>query len=87
MDLQLVRLCQAGLRQPLAYILSLVPLQLQHLPVLRVLYYCPIAGKLLCKTYKKNNKSSLTLRGSIYLLKISVFQRELLGLLSSKYDV
>lgn len=49
MDFQLVRFCQTWLSQPLAYILSLVPLQLQHLPVLRVLYYCPIAGKLLCK--------------------------------------
>ncbi|KYM80524.1 hypothetical protein ALC53_09074 [Atta colombica] len=47
MDFELVRFCQTRLCQPLAYILSLVPLQLQHLPVLRVLYYCPIAGKLL----------------------------------------
>lgn len=46
-DLQLVGLGQAALRQPLADVFSLVALQLKHLSVFWVLDHCSIAGKFL----------------------------------------
>lgn len=45
--LQLLRLGQPGLGQPLANVLALVALQLQHLAVLCVLHYRSVARKLL----------------------------------------
>jgi len=58
--LELVRLGQAAPRQPLADVLTLVPLQLQHLSVLRVLNHSAIASKFLQKTKTMQlNKLSL----------------------------
>lgn len=45
--LQLLRLGQPGLGQPLANVLALVTLKLQHLAVLRVLHYRSVARKFL----------------------------------------
>lgn len=45
--LQLLRLGQPGLGQPLANVLALVTLKLQHLAVLSVLHYRSVARKFL----------------------------------------
>ena len=47
MHLQLVWLGQTRFGEPLADVLPLVSLQLQHLTVFWVFYHSPIAGKLL----------------------------------------
>lgn len=49
MHLQLVRLSQSRLGQPLADVLALIALQLQHLAVLGMLDHGAIACKFLCK--------------------------------------
>lgn len=49
MNLQLVGLGKARLGKPLANVLALVALQLQHFAVLGVLDHCSIACKLLQK--------------------------------------
>lgn len=49
---ELVRLGQAAPCQPLADVLALIPLQLQHLSVLRVLNH----GTIACKLLRTKNK-------------------------------
>lgn len=49
---ELVRLSQATPRQPLTDVFTLIPLQLQHLSVLRVLNHGTIACELLRQTQK-----------------------------------
>lgn len=47
MNFELLRLGQARLREPLANVLALVALQLQHLAVLRMLHHSAVARKFL----------------------------------------
>ena len=58
--LELLGLDESGLGEPVADLVPLVALQLQHLAVLGVLHHCAVASKLLQKKRTKNESRAVT---------------------------